>query len=467
MLRAWLAILALHRLALGIAAALLVVYALVGFFWVPHLLRTNAQQYVADELGRGLALGEVSFNPFTFRLSVRDAVLSEKAGEPIASFKQLVVNAELASIWQRAVVLKEVQLDAPDVNLIVERDGSVNLARLAPAKDASEPAAAAEADEPLPRIRIGRLAVNDGRVDFEDRTRPEPFAATLSPIRFALEDFRTDLNHENAYQFAARSSAGETLAWSGSFTAQPLGSHGQFTVGQLRAQTIDNYLQGRQLPVRLVDGTLSFAGTYQLSLHPTLALEVGLPEVAFENFAAAEQVESPPIAVVPKLLIAGTQLSFGTRSVHVDKIAIDGARVRASREGDGSLSVARLTKGEASGDAAPNEAAMPASSRPWTWGVGEIRIADAAFDLEDRTLSPAVQFNIAPIAVTVAGLSSEPASKMNVTADLGLSGKPLLKSTGQVQLTPLTAALALDLTAFDLSMLQPYIAQATNLSLRS
>jgi uncharacterized protein involved in outer membrane biogenesis len=172
MLRAWLAILALHRLALGIAAALLVVYALVGFFLVPHLLRTNAQQYVADELGRGLALGEVSFNPFTFRLSVHDAVLTEKAGEAIASFKQLVVNAELASIWQRALVLKEVQLDAPDVNLTVDRDGSVNLARLAPAEDASQPAAAAEADEPLPRIRIGRLAVNDGRVDFEDRTRP-------------------------------------------------------------------------------------------------------------------------------------------------------------------------------------------------------------------------------------------------------------------------------------------------------
>ena len=52
MLRALLAILALHRLALGIAAALLVVYTLAGFFWVPHLLRTNAQSYVADELGR-------------------------------------------------------------------------------------------------------------------------------------------------------------------------------------------------------------------------------------------------------------------------------------------------------------------------------------------------------------------------------------------------------------------------------
>jgi uncharacterized protein involved in outer membrane biogenesis len=465
LLRALLALLALHRIALGIAAALTVVYALVGFFWMPYLLRTNAQQYVADELGRGLALGKVSFNPFTFRLSVRDAVLSEKTGDPIASFEQLVVNAELASIWQRAVVFEEVQLDAPDVNLIVERDASINLTRLVPAKDASQPAAA-EADEPLPRIRIGRLAVNGGRVDFEDRTRPQPFSATLTPIRFALEDFRTDLNHENAYQFAARSGAGETLAWSGSFTAQPLGSHGQFTVGQLRAQTIDDYLQG-QLPVRLVEGTLTFAGTYQLSLHP-LALDVGLPAVAFENFAAAEQSESPPIAVVPKLRVAGTQFSFGTRSVRVDKVEINGAQLRASREGDGSLSVARLAKGDANVEAAAtHEAAKSSSSAPWNWAVGEIRVADATLDLDDRSLSPAVHFTVAPIAITVAGLSSEHGARINVTADLGLSGKPLLRSAGEVQLTPLSAALALDLNSFDLSALQPYVAQATNLSLRS
>ena len=36
-----------------------------------------------------------------------------------------------------------------------------------------------------------------------------------------------------------------------------------------------------------------------------------------------------------------------------------------------------------------------------------------------------------------------------------------------MQLAPLTAELALDLNAFDLSMLQPYVAQATNLTLRS
>jgi uncharacterized protein involved in outer membrane biogenesis len=464
MLRALLVFLKLHRLALGIVAVLIIVYGLVGFLWAPHLLRTEAQQYVADELGRSLTLGKVSFNPFSFRLTVRDAKLSEKDGDDIASFTELVVNGELASIWQRAVVLKEVRLDAPDVNLMIGRDGAINLAKLAPEKP---PAAAAEPDASLPRIRIGRLAVNGGRVDFEDRTRPAPFNATLSPIRFALEDFRTDLNHENAYEFAARSSAGESLDWSGNFTAQPLGSSGRFAVGQLRAQTIDSYMQG-QLPAKLADGTLSLAGTYQLSLHPTLTLDVGLPEISFDNFAVAERAaeDAPPVAVVPKIRVIGTQLSYGSRSVRVDKMEVTGARVRGTREADGSLSVTRLTKSDAPPAEAPGEA-PPNASQPWSWGVGEIQVADAALDLEDRAVEPVTQFDLAPIAVSLAGLGSEPAAKVKITADIGMKGAPLLKTAGDVQLEPLTAALSLDLNAFDLSALQPYVALATNLSLRS
>ncbi len=476
-LRALLAILALHRLALGIAAALLIVYTLVGFLWVPHLLRTGAQSYVADELGRSLALGKVSFNPFTFRLSVRDAKLSEQAGDDIAAFAELVVNAELASIWQRAVVLKEVRLDAPDVNLVVRRDGTINLAQLAP--PGAPAAATGEPAEPLPRIRIGRLAVDGGRVDFEDRTRPAPFAATLSPIHFALEDFRTDLNHENAYDFSARSAAGESLDWSGNFTAQPPGSSGRFSVGQLRAQTIDSYLQG-QLPVRLADGVLSLTGTYRLSLHPTLALDVGLPEIALDNFTLTERAaeETQPIAVVPKTRVIGTQLSYGSHSLRVDKVEVNGAQVRASREADGSLSIARLASGEtpvpapeqpstvASEPPPPAEPSSPPKT-PWSWVVGEIQLADGAVELEDRAVAPATQFNLAPVALTVAGLSSEPKTKVKLTADIGMSGAPLLKTAGEVQLTPLMAALSLDLNAFDLSTLQAYVAQATALTLRS
>ena len=86
------------------------------------------------------------------------------------------------------------------------------------------------------------------------------------------------------------------------------------------------------------------------------------------------------------------------------------------------MSVARLAKGETTNEAPASPATAPASTAPWHWAVGEIRVADAALDLEDRTVSPAVQLNLAPIALTVAGLSGEPGTKMNVTADVGLGG---------------------------------------------
>ena len=459
MLRALLAILALHRLALGIAAALIIVYSLVGFLWVPHLLRTGAQSYVADELGRSLALGKISFNPFTFRLSVRDARLSEKTGDDIAGFAELVVNAELASIWQRAVVLKEVRLDAPDVNLVVGRDGAINLAQLAPPR-APEPAAD-EPAEPLPRIRIGRLAVDGGRVDFEDRTRPAPFVATLSPIRFALDDFRTDLNHENAYDFSARSSAGESLDWSGNFTAQPLGSSGRFAVGQLRAQTIDSYLQG-QLPVQLSRRRAVARWNVSVVAAPSARARRRVArdscrQLHYEGTCGGGNAGDGSGAQGAHHRHAAL---FSSHSLRIDKIELSGAQVRASREADGSLSIARLMKAGTVVPAAAGEPPPPAEpsspSKPsWSWAVGEFQLADAAVELEDRAVAPATQFNLAPVALNVAGLSSEPKAKVKLTADIGMGGDAAAEDRGrgpaQSRSQPRSRSISM---RFDLSMLQ-------------
>ena len=127
-------------------------------------------------------------------------------------------------------MLREVQLAAPNIELIIEKDGTVNLASLVPPAD--EPPAAQ--DTPPPRVRIGRLAVREGRVGLADHTHSRSFTAAIAPIRFTLTDFRTDVGYENAYDFAGTTASGERLEWSGGFTVQPLGSTGRFRVQGLQ-----------------------------------------------------------------------------------------------------------------------------------------------------------------------------------------------------------------------------------------
>src|SRR5688500_9067084 len=260
-------------IALCICAVLLLGYAAAGFFLVPQVARTQIEAFVVERLHRRIELGDIRFNPFTLEASIAGLKLTEADGAPLLSFRHLRVNAGSASLWRRGVVLEEVELAAPDVDVIVAPDGSVNLARLAP------PAGAAQEEQPADtrplRVHVGKLTVVEGRLGFEDRARARPFSAAIAPIQFSLTDFRTDVGHRSVYSFAGATRAGEKLEWTGAFTVQPLGASGAFSVADLRLATLDGYLDDK-LPVKLASGTVELHGSYEFRLQP-LSLEVALP----------------------------------------------------------------------------------------------------------------------------------------------------------------------------------------------
>ena len=82
---------------LGVAAVVLVAYTLAGFFAVPRVARSQIEAFVSGTLERNVALGEIRFNPFTLEASIADLKLTEADGAPIAGFRKLRVNAEIAA----------------------------------------------------------------------------------------------------------------------------------------------------------------------------------------------------------------------------------------------------------------------------------------------------------------------------------------------------------------------------------
>src|ERR1700686_4666017 len=122
-----------HVLALGIAAGVLVLYTLAGFLLVPRIARHAAINYVQHDLGRHLTIGSLGFNPFTLAAEIREFALAEADGSPIASFALLRIKfSATSSLLHRAWSFGELRLEQPVINTLVNRDGSLNLAKLAP-----------------------------------------------------------------------------------------------------------------------------------------------------------------------------------------------------------------------------------------------------------------------------------------------------------------------------------------------
>jgi Domain of Unknown Function (DUF748) len=440
-------------------------YTLAGFFLVPWLAKSYIESYVREDLKRQIAIGELTFNPFTFASDVRNFSLSEADGGPIASFDLLRINFQLSSIYNRAWTFAEVRLDAPQLRVLVAADGSLNLAKLVPPSTEPEPAEPAG----VPALRIGTLAVHAGRVAFDDQTRGRPFNATLTPIEFTLTDFRTDPDFQNVYQFAASTLAGERLTWSGQFSVQPLGSAGKFAINALKAATITGYLQDA-LPFDVPSGSVDLEGEYVATVAANFDIVIRLPTVKLSEFGIAPRgVDGAPTWItLPAVQIANTTFSLAERKLAIGTIDVENAKVDVAREADGQINLMRLAGAPQPAVAAP--AAQPAASAnaspSFDVSVATIKVSGATVAVEDRTVQPAVAFNVTPITATISGYSMAPNTTLKVDFSAGI-GAGRVAAQGEVRMEPLNASLALNVTDFELPPLQPYIASATAMRLTS
>lgn len=125
-----LAQLAKNRWLLTIASAL-AVYALVGFLLIPSLVKHYVPGIAAEQLKRQASVAEVRFNPFLFTFEVKDFSFKEADGEPILSLQRLFVDFELESLVRWAWTFADLRLEGPSLNLVIDQQGKLNLAKIA------------------------------------------------------------------------------------------------------------------------------------------------------------------------------------------------------------------------------------------------------------------------------------------------------------------------------------------------
>jgi uncharacterized protein involved in outer membrane biogenesis len=457
-----------HRLLLSVLGGVALLYGLAGFLLVPVLARHAIEGYVRQDLGRHVTLGEVRFNPFTLVAEVRELRLLEADDTPLAGFARLRVDAALSSVLHWAWTFKEIRFDGPELYVRILPDGSLNLAHLAPAGPPTPAPAAASAP---PRVRIQVFGVHQGVLHYQDLSRPMPFATTLTPIEFDLSDFRTARDFENRYRFTATSTRGERFDWSGEFTVQPVGSSGEFAVDALRAATLTNYL-GDALPFAVPSGSLDLNGSYQLATGPGGELALKLASLKLHDLALAPRGSDPtPWVTVPELEVADAGLSLNQRRVTVGSVQLKGAHVQAWLDTGGQLNLQQLLGAPATpapavastpgATPAPATATPPAT--PWQLTLARFAATDLTLDAEDRTLHPAVKLKVAPLALTVQNYSSAPGSTLSLEMETGM-GPATLRVAGNLTLSPFATQMKVGLKDFDLTMLQPYAARATDMT---
>lgn len=468
----------------AIVAGVLVAYTLLGFLLVPRIVRSQLVGTVAEAYDRQAQVGKVRFNPYTFVLEIEDFSMPDTDGRPLLGFKRLHIDFELMSILRRAYSFKAITLDQPSALAVVRPDGKLNLADLAKSQAPAEPEPAESEPAEVPRLFIGTFAVNIGRIDFEDHSRSTEFQSSLKPITFVLRDFSTTGAGANFYMLDAESTLGEKLYWRGTLNANPVSSEGKFTLTNVQAQTVWDYIRdsvGFEVPA----GTLELTGNYKFSLaRDPIDLEVVAEQIGVSDLIVRAKGAEVDDIKIDELVIRDARTNVADARTSIASISVTGGRIQAWIDKDGTFSLPRVLGGtdepadteapavaESSAEPAaarsPEPASGSASGGDWLIALPLIETSGVEVAFEDRSIEPVVPIKFAPVDVKITDYESTLAKPIGLDLHVGIDDSGDLKANGTVDLNNDATTVDVELKDLDLRGFQPYIGRVTDMTLTS
>ncbi len=460
-----------------IAGAVAVALVLFGFFGLPPIVKTQAIKRLSLRLGREVTIEKVRINPLVLSATIEGFAIAEAdaATGEFTGWRRFHANFDSWSLLAGEIRFQEIELDGFRARVALDKRGEFNfsdiLARLATdaaATAAAEPGKAgpgadAEAAKPL-ALAIRRLDVTDARVVFTDASRAREFATEAGPLTFSLRDFRTVGDPDAPYQFEAVTSAGERLAWKGTVSADPVKSRGELVLANIDLARLSPYYH------ELVAGELRSAfvdvsGRYTLELRdgaPALTLADGAFTLRDVRFGAPG-VEADAFALA-RLAVTGVSVDSSAPSAAIGKVAVEGVRLRATRDTAG-IDLLRLLTPRAAPSSEPAAAVSSASVLPKVT-LGEFALSDVRVDVVDLTTPRRAEHHIENITLTLRDLdSSDLARALPLALEVTLPRGGRVALSGTVAAQPLAAELDVALERVPFANASPYVEPFLNIRL--
>ena len=96
-----------------IVAGLFLLYVIIGLWVFPPLLKPQLEERLSGLLGRKVSIAEIKLNPLVLSATISSSTVHEVDGQPFAGFETLYANAQISSVFNWALTVKEIRVQGP------------------------------------------------------------------------------------------------------------------------------------------------------------------------------------------------------------------------------------------------------------------------------------------------------------------------------------------------------------------
>ncbi|CAB5278489.1 AsmA family protein [Burkholderia multivorans] len=425
-------------------------------------------------------------------VDLTDAKVTGPASEPLFAARGVHVAAAGLEPLRNAMHFDEIRLDRPVIDLSRDKQGVLNVEKLAgsPAAApkaasaaangasraavaaASAPAAsgaqAADTKTPPLDLTIRHVAIDGGTVNLDDRVPATPTALALTKLAATLDGFALQRKTPAKYTLSTSLSRGGDLKAEGTVDVAAKQVDTKLVVDALALAPLQPYL-GEATRARVLDGALGATVNAKADWGKTpLDAQVADSELSLKSLKLATPDAKAPAIVLPDARAKIAKVDVAARTAEIASVDAHGLALDVKRLKNGNIDLAAF--------ASPAQPAVPqrtvarkaqAAAPSWHYRIDALNVKEASANFTDLSTPRPVKLAIKPLDLSVQKLGDDMTKPLPVQLKATLNRKGSLNVTGDVTAQPLKIALKIDGNRVDAAAFEPYFGSALNATIAS
>lgn len=385
--------------------------------------------------------------------ALRNLAVQSADGAPLLAFEALRVELDSLDLVGRKATVKSVALQAPDINVVRTKDGSLNWLRLVPpsAPATTKPAPATPSEAAPFAFEVREVSIAGGKLHLLDATTPQPLKLEFNALALAVRDITRSAERDApikapSVKFGFATDARGTVRFDGAAQLQPLKAGGQLAIEGFRLPVLAAYYD-QWLNVVVNGGAVATKGTLaveQPTGQPLRASYRG--DASVTGLASLDKLTQQELLRWKSLAVTGIDFQLQPLTVRVAQVTLADFYSRLIVNKDGTLNLQHLLKdGPAAGDtktAAKGTAAKSTEPAPRI-SIGRIAVKNGRVNFSDFFVKPNVSADLRNVVGSVSEMTPEKAGDLELRARLGRTAP--VEVLGKIN--PLARDLFLDINA--------------------
>lgn len=420
------------------------------------------------------------------RLDVRDAL-----NAPLIALTHGEVKLTDVEPLGRVVYLRSIRIDGLTTHLVVNPDGSNNLASIVAGNAApvgaqtqatitqTRTAAPPSTNSPTD-FALESFELTNSNLEFKDNSAATPAVLAMDAIHIGLLNLRTSGQVPATFDVNAKIRSGGSIVVKGGLDLGQAQATSDVALDQIDLPALQPFAQSA-FAGNIASGKLSAKAnllTHFASGHFNLHAEPA--SVSIDNFEVHAPRERETPAQWKSLSVSIGQFDLLAHTATVNEVRATGMHLFVRRERSGRLSLASLMRSanqpahksrdaeRAGAKPRPRSSAAPAApSESWKYQIASIAMERTDATFEDYTAPQPIKLALAPLNLHLKDVSSDLGKPIAVDIDGTLNRKGTFKVTGTAAPNPLKADLRVATQRLDLSFADPYVSSRLNAAITS